>query len=163
MVINTKMREYHVEEEEDELKRSLNLILFSIPESGNGDGNERKEDDKRIVSEILQTIGSENITIESLTRLGPKPEERTSRSRPIRIKLHSKEEKDSILAKAKNLRSTKFERIHIDLDLTPSQKAERKILVQELKTRKQQGETNLIIRGNRIIEESTIENETGSI
>ena len=49
MVINTKVREYQVEKE-DELKRSLNLILFGIPESANDDGNDKKEDDKRIIT-----------------------------------------------------------------------------------------------------------------
>jgi len=45
-----------------------------------------------------------------------------------------------------------FDRVFIHQDLTPKQRQKRKLLVQELKERQSQGERNLMILGDKIVE-----------
>ena len=64
----------------------------------------------------------------------------------------SEQQRDKVLAQAKNLHgSTTFARVFIQQDLTVKQRERRRELVQQLKQRKADGETNLIIVQDRIV------------
>ena len=68
--------------------------------------------------------------------------------RPILLHLDTEESKIKVLCGAKNLRTTKEgERVFFHPDLTPRERESRTklALLQELRNRKQEGETNLII------------------
>ena len=54
-------------------------------------------------------------------------------------------------------KTKKGERVFIHPDLTPKERESRKKLLQELRNRNQEGETNLIIVKDRIVEKRQVE------
>ena len=62
----------------------------------------------------------------------------------------------NILRNAKVLRnSSSYKKVFISPDLTPKERATNKQLLEELRHRRQQGETNLIIRRGKIVLKQT--------
>ena len=100
--------------------------------------------------EIFSAIELTSVKFEAVTRLGAKQAD-SSKSRPIRVKMLEKEEKFKVLNNAKKLRKSRFEHIHIRCDLTLDQRKERKELVAELKSRRYNGENNIVIIKNKIV------------
>ena len=79
----------------------------------------------------------------------------TNKHRPLLICFNSDEPKHNILSKSYLLRSTKpYEDIYVSVDKTKAEQAKHKVLVEELKSRRAKGETNIVIRGNNIITKS---------
>ena len=148
-VIDTKLQNY-MSKKEDETRRSLNLVIYGVAESNSEDTGERKEDDAQAVMEIFSAIEVTSVKFEAVTRLGAKLTD-SGKSRPIRIKMLEKEDKFKVLNNAKKLRKSRFEKIHIGCDLTLDQRRERKELVAELKSRRENGENNIVIRKNKIV------------
>jgi len=96
--------------------------------------------------------------VKQITRLGKRPPGSDGKPRPILLHLDTEESKIKILRGAKNLRTTKEgERVFIHRDLTPKEQESRTKLLQELRNRKQEGETNLIIVKDRILEKRQVE------
>ena len=70
----------------------------------------------------------------------------------MKVVFASEEQRDKVLSQAKNLYgSTMFRRVFIQQDLTVKQREKRRELVQQLKHRKAQGETNMIIVRDKIV------------
>ena len=70
----------------------------------------------------------------------------------VQVVTASEQQRDKVLTKAKNLHgSTLFGRVWIQQDLTVKQRERRRELVQQLKQRKADGETNLIIVEDKIV------------
>jgi len=70
----------------------------------------------------------------------------------VKVVFASEEQRDKVLSQAKNLYgSTMFRRVFIQQDLTVKQREKRRELVQQLKHRKAQGETNMIIVRDKIV------------
>ena len=72
----------------------------------------------------------------------------------------SVEEKLQIIKSAKNLRMAQegdWKYVFIHQDLTIKEREQRRKLVQELKDRKEKGETDLILVGDRIVKRATRE------
>jgi hypothetical protein len=86
--------------------------------------------------------------------MGRRPEQGDAKPRPMLVTMASEKQKDQVLAKSKNLKRSGHEgmdKVFIFQDLTPRQREKRKRLVQELKDRKQRGESDLIIAGGKIV------------
>lgn len=97
---------------------------------------------------MFHEVGVEEIKVENVVRLGKKNSDPAQHPRPIKVVLYTAEGKVQLLRKAKNLRLKQeggWERVFIHQDLTPRQREALKPLVAELKQRKANGESNLII------------------
>jgi len=70
--------------------------------------------------------------------------------RPLKVVLPSKQ--DKVLEHSKNLYgNTEYKKVFLQQDLTVKQRQKRRELVQQLKQRKQNGDTNLIIVQDKIV------------
>lgn len=142
-------------EQEDIQRRKNHVILHGLSESSADDAETRKKDDESHIMEILHKIECDDVSVDSIIRLGKKPEADEDRPRPILLKFPSEAAKKSVLYKSKNLRVKKvqgLERIFVHQDLTPKQRECRRKLVKELRDRVANGETNLTIWNERIIQ-----------
>lgn len=165
--VDTKMSDFNAEfatlqqqtkiiqekrEQEEIHRRKTNLILHGMKEPS--DVNGAKEEDENNIQDLLHTIGCEDVSVESITRLGSKTDEQEAKPRLIKLVLASEGQKVKVLGKSKNLRShtnNRFATVFMHQDLTPLQRDRRRKLLQELKTRQEQGEENLILRNWKIV------------
>lgn len=118
------------------------------------DANGAQEEDENGIADILHVIGCDDVSVESVIRLGRKSDEEGAKPRPIKLVLASESQKDKVLRKSKNLRSqtdNRFSAVFMHQDLTPLQRERRHMLLQELKNRRDQGETNLVLRNWKIV------------
>jgi len=108
-----------------------------------------------VLATMFQEVKVENVTVDSVVRLGKKAADPTQNPRPIKVVLDSVESKVSLLKKAKkNLREKEeggWSKVFIHQDLTPKQLEARKPLVAELKQRKGNGEKDLIIFNGKVL------------
>lgn len=141
------------QEEEEIKKRRHNVILHGLAESTEDSAEGRWSHDESQVLELLHEIQCDDVSIDKIIRLGRRPEDQSAKPRPLMLVAASEDQKDKILRSAKNLRGRRdkgLQPIFLHQDLTPNQRAARKILVQELNDRKSQGEKNLIIINGKI-------------
>lgn len=139
------------EELDDIKRRSTNVIIHGLTEAVDTDKDVRQQHDKDEFQEILHHINCDDVSVQDIVRLG-KIDSSSAVVRPIKVMLTSEQARDRVLAQAKNLYGkTKFKKVFIQQDLTVKQREKRRELVQQLKQRKQNGETNLIIVQDRIV------------
>jgi len=140
------------QEEAEKTKRKTNLIIHGIKESQAQNAECRIEEDADRLQELFHVMKSDHINVAQITRLGKSPAAPDAKPRPIRIQLETEEAKLAVLRGAKNLKGKKEgENVFLHPDLTPKERQARKLLVQELKERKAQGEDNLIIVNGKIV------------
>lgn len=148
----TKIIQQDKQEQEEIDRRKTNLILHGMVEAA--DANGAQEEDENGIADILHVIGCDDVSVESVIRLGRKSDEEGAKPRPIKLVLASESQKDKVLRKSKNLRSqtdNRFSAVFMHQDLTPLQRERRHMLLQELKNRRDQGETNLVLRNWKIV------------
>ena len=139
------------EELDDIKRRSTNVIIYGLAEVADTDKDVRQQHDDDELQEILHHINCDDVSVQDIVRLG-KFDNASAAVRPIKVMLASEQARDKVLAQAKNLhRNIKFKKVFIQQDLTVKQREKRRELVQQLKQRKQNGETNLIIVQDRIV------------
>lgn len=144
-------------EEDEKLKRKNNLILFKLPESAESEPEEQIKADCSAVKNILE----ERVTISSgevvnITRLGRKEDNKV---RPLLIKFKNEEKKWEVLKSSKGLRLLRDNvsyPLFMSVDRTLKEQQSRKILLKELRERKNNGEENLMIRNNSIIKKPSL-------
>lgn len=148
-----------VKEATEKNKRRCNIIVSNIPES---DPQDTSHTDTETVLEELKTIlpTIEKPDITDLRRLGPK----TAKPRKICVILCSEDKKKAIL-KATRTRTypdstPTSERCYINADLTPKEQIKHKELRDELKRRKNEGETDLVIRRGEVVTRTQADNES---
>ena len=120
-------------------------------------GETKKEDEVHIV-ELLHELSCDDVSVNTFFRLGKKPDDQNVKLRPIKITFATDSQKDKVLLRSKNLRritSTRFKELWVHQDLTPRQRARRRRLVEELKSRQEAGETNLILADWKIVTRRT--------
>ena len=131
--------------------RQLNVCIFNIPEPKSTNQDEAYKEDINVIKEILKDkINLQGKDCTGIKRRGFKE---NNKVRPIIIKLKVKEKRAELL-KLRNLKYTNNENstnIYIAPDRTPKQITTRKRLLAEIKERKAKGESDLIIRGDKII------------
>ena len=151
------------EELEEKEKRRTSLIIHGIRESASEESEEREEDDLDVVALVLQELKCDDAAVKKVIRLGKRPEsagDDTVKPRPIKMVVESVEQKVKIIRSAKNLRLAQegdWKTVFIHQDLTMKEREQRRKLVQELKDRKEKGETDLILVGDKIVKRITRE------
>ena len=115
------------------------MTTRNIPEENDG---------QMMTEEIIEELGVQGVECTNFERMGEKSEDR---HRVVRFTVQNTEKKRKLLAEAKNLKEKDdYKSVYICPDLTKKQQLEGKVLRDELKTRKSNGETNLVIAQGRI-------------
>jgi len=147
-------------EEEDRERRKNNVIIHGFPEPRAAEADDRKKEDCDRAQELLHKLSCDDVSVKRIARLGPPPTGSGNRPRPVKLDLSSAESCNKVLKQAKNLRSAPedhWKNVFVQQDFTPRERAARRILVQELKARKEAGETDLIIVNAKIVKKRTYE------
>ena len=147
-----------VDEYLDRERRKSNLIIYGVPES-TGSTDERKLNDNTYIKNLVHSeFNLDTIEITKCVRLGKRAE---GKIRPVQITLTDRYVRGRILRNAKSLRnSTSYQNVYISPDQTPKEREASKLLRQELRRRKDTGESNLIIRRGKIVSKSVNPNTT---
>ena len=128
----------------DHENKKFNLVIRNLPETTKG-GNEA---DSNLLESLCNALDLEVQTF-TVTRIGKKSE---GKSRLLLARLPNLATKQQILSKSAKLRSkTTWRKVYVNPDLTRSERETQKLLRDELRARKDKGEVDLIIRGNRIV------------
>ena len=136
-------------------QRKRNVIVHGVPESSADNADQRMDDDLTVLSAMFQEVSVEDARVESVVRLGRRSNDPTHSPRPMKVILDSVDNKVRLLRNAKNLREKQeggWARIFVHQDLTPKQREARKPLVAELKQRKANGETDLVIFNGKVVQ-----------
>ena len=156
-VVEARCVEDTVEKDEKE-KRKTSVIIHGVAESNSAEAKEREEDDFGVMASMLHEIKCDEVQVKNVIRLGRRSlstnTDEQIKPQPIKMVLETEEQKIKVLKAAKNLRWAKegaWGKIFVHQDLTLKEREERKILLQEKKDREQNGETDLILVGNRIV------------
>ena len=144
-----------IEERIERDRRKLNLLFVNVQES-TGDKEEKMEGDMKKVKEMIQKIVPEEaqrIKVMNPTRLGAV--NAGSRPRLLKIQVESEEIKWNLIKNAYKLNTGKDwsdpTKQYINLDLTPKEREQNRLLREELRRRKAAGEKNIKIKGNQIV------------
>lgn len=146
--IEQKVGEY-MEEMQEREKRKLNIIVVNLPESGKDSAEERKQEDRDRVRQLVsRTVDDVDSTeLDNPIRLGPIKIGQNARPRLLRMTVQNVETKKKILKNVAKLnRNVPFEkRVFINDDSTPKERERIKELRAEMQVRKENGEQNLMI------------------
>lgn len=127
-----KEKEKEIESQEKD-ERAPNIIIFRAKESEEKDREKRSAADEKLVNGFIkEVIGEDEVEVESFTRLGRKEE---GKSRPLRIRLKSLDDKRRLLDNLVNLRDAPepYRTMSVRHDLTPHQRDDYKKMVDEAK------------------------------
>jgi hypothetical protein len=163
-----KAMDIKIQEDKDEelerQKRKTSVIMHGVSESSAEESDQREQDDLGQIAAMMHEISCDDVKVSKIIRLGKRPsadsKDEAVRPRPLKLILDTEENKIQVLKAAKNLRLQKergWERVFIHQDLTPKERELRKPLVQELKSRRAQGETDLIIYNGKVMKKRTHE------
>ena len=132
-----------VNELADREQRKKNLIVYNFPESNDHAA------DKTAFLKLYSTIFHLDANITKIFHLGKKND---GKHRPLLIGLEHEENKSSILSSSYKLcNHDQYKHVYIVADKTKFERDKHKRLVDELKQRRADGETNMIIRNGSII------------
>lgn len=147
-VLNVVAEEGRVRE-----KKENNIVIFGLKESEKENVTEKKNDDDELVKKVLETINVQPSHV-AMFRLKAKE---TTKPKPLIMILKDKSERNKILAAARRLKGTEYDRIFFSPDLTESQRLTFKELVAERKAmndKRTQDQINLkvyyAIRDNKV-------------
>jgi len=131
-------------------RRKMNLVIHGLPESSATSSSERQlADSNSFVGLVDSEFKISNLEIGKCFRLGKR---KNDKPRPLLVMLTDISVKRQILRNAKLLRnSNSYKSVFISPDLTQQEREVSKKLHNELKRRKQAGETNLIIKHGKIV------------
>jgi mRNA-degrading endonuclease RelE of RelBE toxin-antitoxin system len=144
----------------DSIKRQTNILIHDEGESESKDLQQTILEDYNKVSTFLKNIGlnptvlgkltktSNDITITNHFRLGP-PREKDATPRAILVTLGSINEVDKIMKQAR-INTTKGTRCKVTRDYTKLEREQFKKLKEELNTRTDDGEKDLVIKNGKI-------------
>jgi len=142
-------------EQEDIKRRKNNIVLHGLQEPAGEDADCRKADDDNRLMELFHELGCDDVSVDSVVRLGKKPEDDQAKPRPLLLRMAAEEQKNKVLRQSKNLRMkypVEPNRLFMHQDLTPNQREARRRLVSELKQRQSNGESNLTIVNGKIVQ-----------
>ena len=136
----------------DRERRKQNLVIFGLQESEGSSSSNRNMLDASAFSRSVSSqfkIKIENIRIVKTARLGRiNPE----KPRPLLVSLSDSSSRRYLLQNSKILRGNpEYNKVYISPDLSPKEREANKKLQMELRQRRQDGETNLIIRKGKIV------------
>ena len=142
-----------LDEYADRERRKANIIIHNLPESTKiNPGNKNQEDIENVEEMLHEGINIDGITVTKLIRLGGRGQNQNEKPRLIMATLDQPSRRRVILAAAKTLRHTEsWSNVYISPDIPPAEREKERKLRDELKTRRDAGESNLIIRSSQII------------
>lgn len=139
--------------------RKCNIILHNIPEPV-GESQTKKEDDKKSIMEVFDTIECREVQIVHHVRIGTPG----NRSRLIKVQLGSVSEKHRVLGGTKLLRAKqggdyahRWSKVFITPDQTKEEREKSIKLKRELERRRNEGNKNLVIYRGEIVERKNTE------
>ena len=88
-------------EEAEIERRKTNVIAHGVPESDAEDTDQWIDNDMIVLATMFQEVKVENVTVDSVVRLGKNAANPTQNPRPMKVVLDSVESKVSLLKKAK--------------------------------------------------------------
>ena len=147
--VNRSMEQNSEEKELIESKKR-NLVYFNVPESTEDSPADRMKYDFGKLEEAYKNEALAHNDIETLYRVGKRGET----NRPLIVKFKNDQTRSRILGSSSKLNikhDNEVRPIYVSIDRTPKQREEHKKLVEELKGRKRNGETDLVIRNNKIV------------
>lgn len=133
------------------LNRERCLIIVNSPESRKESPAERILDDQAFLQSLVTKLfdkGEDGINVISAFRLGKRPEDPSSNPRPLKVVLTSDEECRRVFSRVHRLRGENYRVLR---DLSPEDRVRMRQAVQELKERRDKGETNLHIVDFRVV------------
>ena len=138
-----------LDEHMDREKRKANLVIHNLPEQEGNSFAERSEKDLALFTSMIKDVLKLRVSSSRSFRVGKKQE---NRPRLLIVTLDNPASKHDILKCAPQLRnSAEYGNIYISPDLTQKEREVNRKLREELASRRRAGESNLIIRGGRII------------
>ena len=161
--ISSELREELVsrsQEQEEKQKRQRNLIIYNADESETNEAEPEEGGDRMLCSNLFKGIlGVNDVNIQEVIRLGKRHggEIPQRKSRPILVKLDSPWGKYDILKNARKLKfcdDVKMRKIIIAPDLTVNERVKDRALRDELKRRREAGETDIYISKGMIKKKS---------
>ena len=152
-VINASAFTCAIDEYMDREKRKCNLIVYNLPEPPTDmETTECVKKDKEFFKEIVGSILDKdlsNLQITKVLRLGKSP---SAKPRPLLVSIQDELWKREILRFAYKLsKISKWSSIYVSPDYTRKEREANKVLRNELRRRKENGEENLSIRNGKII------------
>ena len=146
-----------ISEEHDRNRRKNNLILFGMPESAESAPEDQLLDDCKSFKSLLHDkFKFAKGDIINAFRIGSKSNDK---DRPFLIKFATEQIKWDILKESKDMKLLKGNisyPVYFSLDRIALQCKERQCLLDELRARKNNGESDLIIKNNKIVNKSEI-------
>ena len=121
------------------------LIVFNAPESDKETPAERIVDDQSFLQRLTSTLfdaGEDGIHVVSAFRLGKKSDDPITSPRPLKVVLSSEDEARRVLSRCSRLKGLPYRVLR---DLSPEDRIRMRQAVNELKQRKERGESNLHI------------------
>ena len=121
------------------------LIIIKAPESLKTSPAERILDDQNFLQKMVTVLFDENedgINVVSAFRLGRKSDDPVSNPRPLKVVLKDNEEARRVFSRTSRLKGLEY---RVFRDLCPEDRIRMRQAVQELKQRRQLGESNLHI------------------
>ena len=144
------------EEIEDRDRRKMNLIISGVPGKTDGSVEERKAVDAKFVKGLLEDLSVFNDGMRFQTYRIGKPSK--GGHRLLKVAFCDLAHKQDVLWKAKHLRDMpSYRHVYINPDLTFLQRQDRKLLMEELKARREAGD-DVMIRNGKIVSRHTIQN-----
>jgi len=157
--VEAKVSEYFEEAQERDRRKNF-VVISNVPESKSTLPEDRRAEDLAAIKTILNKVSEngEGGVLEHPVRLGKIQMGKEARPRLLRVKLQKAEQVDSIMKNVGKMRDTvnagvndPKKRIYINRDRTPKERDQFRKLQGDLKKRQQEGETDLMIRGDKIV------------
>lgn len=131
--------------------RTRCFLLFNAPESQEMDPGSRMEHDRHLLEDMVSKLFEPNepgISVSCAFRLGKKPDDPISQPRPLKVVVESENDCLRIFSRIHRLKSEKY---RVARDLSPEDRKRMREAVNELKQRRAEGETHLVIQDFRVV------------
>ena len=131
--------------------KKCNIVYYNVPESSKNESADRMKDDFDLIKKSYSETDIAHTDVTSIFRVGKKDD---NKARPVVVKYINLETKKRILNGSENLKllfNNESINIYVSVDRTPKQREEHKKLVTELKQRRDGGETDIVIRNDKIV------------
>jgi len=147
---------YDKEEKAERDRRKTSVIIHGVKESDCDLPKDREDEDLGVMAAMSHEMSCNDVTVSKVIRLGKRSTDESSdaKPRPIKMVVESEEQKVKIICSAKNLRLPEeggWKNIFVYPDVTLKERAERQKLLLEMKRRRENGETGLLLIGNKIV------------
>lgn len=155
LIGNVPDPEFLIQEIQQRVDRSNNLIVSGLQEKASGSVEDRTRHDLAEFQHLCEVIDVPEVKVEKCFRIGAR---RQDENRLLKVSLKERSDRNSILRKAKSLRNCgEFEKVYVTPDRTQSQRLMHKKMRLELKRRRDEGDEVVIYRG-RIQSKSSLKN-----